>query len=132
VVTYGTTLVGYIDVPSVAAPRAGRPLYRQAFWCGAAGVRSDLLGQARGLVVFRYLIHRAFCLAAESGYRYVRCAAPWPKHPCLSRPFAEYPGLSLEAFTDDEGRDRFLVEWELAAARAALEREGATIDLQTI
>jgi len=133
VVTLGGVIVGYMDVPSerTLAGRSG-PLYRNAFWCGAAGVRTDILDPSRGAVVFRHLIHRVLSVARDLGYQRVRCAAPWLQHPCLSKPFTDYRGMTAQAFLDEEGRRRFLLEWELADAVEALEGEGAATNLNDV
>jgi len=126
--------MAYMDVPCAPSLRTKGegPPFRNAFWCGAAGVRDDLLDPEARRAVFRHVVYRALCAANDLGYERVRCAAPWPKHPCLARTFAEYQGMSVQSFLDDQSRERFLLEWELAHAIVALEAEGAAGDLNDI
>lgn len=105
--------------------------YRNAFWCGAAGVRTEL-GAKMAAAVFRHAVWEALRSAQENGYERVRCAAPWLRHPAFARAFTEYPGLTMEPFYDDRGRSRFLIEWEIDTALAALEEEGAAVDLNDV
>jgi hypothetical protein len=94
--------------------------YRRAFWCGAAGVRIDLLGEERASQVFLALLQNAFEDVMELGYEFARAAAPWEKHPYLPKPFTAYPGLILEPFQDDKGATKYLLEWRLQDAVGAL------------
>lgn len=119
VATEGGRLVGYMEVPAGHPKLSGNPdaaHFDKAFWCGAAGVRTDLLGEERARVVFYDVTHRALRDAHQKGFKRVRCAAPWPRHPYLPQPFADYEGLTVEPFLDESGEQRFLLEWDLEAA----------------
>lgn len=129
VVTYGDEVAAYVDVPGKRVRRGDEPApYRNAFWCGAAGVRAELRPETAA-VVFRHAVWEALRSARENGYERARCAAPWLRHPAFRRSFTEYPGLTVEPFYDERGRSRYLIEWEIDAALAALEEEGASADL---
>lgn len=127
VVTRDGAVVAFMDLP----PGRSRsdPSFRNAFWCGAAGVDSDL-GQKESQAVIQHVVYRALVSARSMGYRRVRCAAPWPRHPFLDRDFSEYPGATVEPFVDTEGRDRYLIEWELDSAIETLRAEGARDNIQ--
>lgn len=123
VVTFNGSVVGFFDLPAPRDEASDNPA-QNAFWCGAAGIDPDL-GWTASLVVFRHLVFNAFSAARYAGYEYVRCAAPWKKHPFLERSFEEYGGVTVTSFTSDEGEERFLIEWNLEDAMRALEEEGA-------
>jgi hypothetical protein len=132
VVTYADEVVAYVDVPRAKVLGRDEPApYRKAFWCGAAGVRTDLEADMAA-TVFRHAVWEALRSAGKNGYERVRCAAPWLRHPAFGRAFTEYMGLSIEPFNDERGRSRYLIEWEIEAALAALEQEGASADLNDI
>jgi hypothetical protein len=121
------TIVGYFDLPNKAPRTFGEETvdhYRRSFWCGAAGVRMDLLGPELAVQVFQQLLHSAFSDAIALGYEFVRAAAPWEQHPYLPRPFTAYPGLTSQPFQDDEGRTKFLLEWRLKDAVYAFAADG--------
>ena len=121
-----SAIVGYFDLPSVEPKLIGDETidrYRRAFWCGAAGVRMDLLGREYAVQVFQRLLYEAFLDARSLGYEFVRAAAPWEQHPNLPTPFATYPGLTIERLEDERGESRFLIEWRLADAIGALANE---------
>jgi hypothetical protein len=129
VVSFGEAVAAYVDVPRRKAfQEDGFTPYRNAFWCGAAGVRSDL-DPDTALTVFRHAVWEALRTARANGYERVRCAAPWLRHPAFAREFAAYPGLTVEPFFDEQDRRRYLIDWELDSALAALEGEGASVDL---
>jgi hypothetical protein len=85
-----------------------------AFWCGAAGVRLDVLGPDLAVGVFEHLLREAFVDAASLGYTYVHAAAPWEQHPYLPKPFVDYAGLEVVPIA--EGDRSFLLKWRLADA----------------
>jgi len=117
-------IVGYADVPPpLTLSLSGEIPYRKAFWCAAGGAREDLLGRAEALRVFRTLVAMALREARDGGYERVRCAAPWLTHPCLGLPFDQYVGVLVERFRDDEGSQRYLIDWELGDAIRAFEIE---------
>jgi hypothetical protein len=123
VVTLDDAIVAYFDLPHATPKTVGEEAidhYRRAFWCSAAGVRKDILGAEKASDVFQQLLYCAFEDAMTLGYDHVRAAAPWDKHPYLPLPFAKYPGLSVEPFVDDEGNQKYLLEWRLADAVKAL------------
>jgi hypothetical protein len=134
VVAYQGTIVAFLDLPprKPIDPSPEVERNQQAFWCAAGGVRSDLLSADDALVVFRRLLFQTFLQALTLGFRYVRCAAPWEKHPRLSTSFADYPGLTISPFTTDDGDVRYLIEWHLKDALDALELEGAANPLPEI
>ncbi|MBX3027085.1 hypothetical protein KF840_19450 [bacterium] len=123
--------MAYLDLPNRKSPDPNPLAERnqRAFWCGAGGVRADILGVTKAHRVFRQLLYRAFVEARGMGFEYVRCAAPWTAHPSLSRAFADYPGLTMSSFTSDQGALRYLIEWRLENATHALALEGADSEL---
>ena len=131
---YDAQVMAFLDLPPKKPTDPSPEVERnqQAFWCGAGGVRSDLLSADDALGVFRQLLYQTFIQARELGFQYVRCAAPWEKHPRLPTPFAEYPGLTISPFTTDQGDVRYLIEWRLKDAIGALEIEGAAEPLLEI
>jgi hypothetical protein len=131
VVTYEGQVVAYVDVPGENPGPGSHAPYRNAFWCGAAGVSGELAPETAA-VVFRHAVWEALRRAQEGGYERVRCAAPWLQHPAFGRAFPEYPGLTVDPFYDDRGRYRYLIEWDLEAAVGALAGEGASGDLNAI
>ncbi|GIW41440.1 MAG: hypothetical protein KatS3mg076_2017 [Candidatus Binatia bacterium] len=121
-------IVAYCDAPSRPARSYGNPevdRHQKAFWCGAAGVRMDLLGEELSWRVFRHLLYRVFEHARSLGYESVRAAAPWEKHPHFPKAFREYPGERVTPFIDDRGEKKYLLEWRLEDAIEALRAEGA-------
>lgn len=119
-------VVGYCDAPDrppkgVEDPRVDR--YRKAYWCGAAGVREDLLGKAEAEKLFKELLRRSFEQARALGYEYVRSAAPFLEHPHFRRPFGDYAGMEVSSFEDADGKERYLLVWRLEEAVVALEGE---------
>lgn len=59
VIAENGVIVGYCDVPDREPRTFGVQRvdhFQRAFWCGAAGVRLDLLGQDRALFVFQQLL----------------------------------------------------------------------------
>lgn len=131
VVTRDDQVVAYLDLPQKKPrnPSAEVERNQQAFWCGAGGVRADLLSRKETVRVFHHLLYRTFTEARGMGFDYVRCAAPWDKHPSLPTAFTDYPGLTMSSFTNDQGEARYLIEWRLEDAIAALAAEGAGSDL---
>jgi len=130
VVEYEERVVAFLDLPprkpSDPSPEVERN--QLAFWCGAGGVRSDLLTREETLGVFRELLYQTFFQARELGFEYVRCAAPWEQHPSLPTPFTEYPGVTITSFTADGGELRYLIEWRLDDAMIALAGERGDVD----
>jgi len=123
VATLDGAVVGYFDLPSTAPKIIGDDdldRHQRAFWCGAAGVRMDVLGEERAVHVFQELLYEAFSDAMSLGYETVRAAAPWDWHPYLPKPFKEYSGISVEPFQDEEGATKYLLEWNLKDAIEAL------------
>lgn len=123
VVTLSDAIVAYFDLPSTAPKLVGDETFdrdARAFWCGAAGVRLDILGPDQAVVVFQQLLREAFSDAMSLGYESVRAAAPWDQHPYLPRPFKEYRGLTVEPFVDEKGVEKYLLEWRLVDAVDAL------------
>ena len=131
VVSWKDQVVAFMDIPPKrpTSPSAEVERNQEAFWCAAAGVRSDLISPDLALRVFQQMLHHGFRRARNLGYNYVRCAAPWEKHPSLPRPFAEYAGLTVTPFLSDEGEQRYRIEWCLQDAIAELEAEGAATGL---
>ena len=128
VLTLNQTIVAYFDLPSAEPKVVGDEIidhHRRAFWCGAAGVRMDLLGKEHAVQVFQRLLFEAFSDARGLGYEFVRAAAPWEQHPYLPQPFKEYPGLTVQEFPDEKGETKFLLEWRLMDAVETLARAGA-------
>lgn len=128
VITLNGTIVAYQDLPSKQPETFGEETvdyYERAFWCGAAGVRLDLVGKELAVEIFRRLLYEAFSDAMSLGYEYVRAAAPWEQHPYLPKPFTAYPGLTSESFEDEKGMTKFLLEWRLKDAVSVLADEGA-------
>jgi hypothetical protein len=126
--TRNNTIVAYFDLPSSGPRLIGEEVvdrHERAFWCGAAGVRMDLLGEGESVRVFQELLYEAFSDAMELGYEFVRAAAPWDQHPYLPVPFKEYPGLTVQEFTDEEGATKYLLEWRLADAIQVLAQAGS-------
>jgi hypothetical protein len=123
VVTLNDAIVAYFDLPSTAPKLLGDETFDRhgrAFWCGAAGVRLDILGPDQAVVVFQQMLREAFLDAMSLGYESVRAAAPWEQHPYLPRPFKEYPGLTVEPFVDENSAEKYLLAWRLADAVDAL------------
>jgi hypothetical protein len=132
VLTLNDTVVAYFDLPSNEPRMLGQENLdrnERAFWCGAAGVRMDLLGEEQSVEVFQRLLFQAFSDAMSLGYEFVRAAAPWPQHPYLPKPFKEYSGLTIQPFVDEKGATKYLLEWRLSDAVEALVAEGANQDL---
>jgi hypothetical protein len=132
VVSLDGRIVAYSDAPARPAQSFGNPevdRHQKAFWCGAAGVRLDLLGEELSGKIFRHLLYRLFQHARTLGYEWVRAAAPWEKHPHFPKPFREYPGLRVTPFADDRGEKKYLLEWRLEEAIEALRAEGAEAGL---
>ena len=127
VTTRDGVVVGFLMIPTRKAPDPNAEVERhqKAFWCSAAGVRVDLLGESQCDRVFRHLLWRSFQEGRRLGFDYVRCASPWEAHRSLPRPFSEYKGLRLTSFRTDSGDLRYLIEWNLSDAVIELEREGA-------
>jgi hypothetical protein len=123
VISLGSQVVAYFDLPSKNPRIFGDETidrHSKTFWCGAAGVRVDVVGRARAGEVFRELLFHAFSDAIDRGYEFVRAAAPWEQHPYLPMRFAEYSGLTVEPFTDENGKTKLLLEWYLPDAVRAL------------
>jgi hypothetical protein len=119
VLTLNETIVAYFDLPSVEPRLTGDPIiddHRLAFWCGAAGVRLDLLGRDLSMQVFQRLLYEALSDAMSLGYEFVRAAAPWDRHPYLPQRFEAYPGMTVRPFFDEKGASKYLLEWRLADA----------------
>ncbi len=132
VIAVEESILAYCDVPTRTPRTFGEATvdhYQRSFWCGTAGVRMDVLQKDLAVRVFRHLLYRVFAQARELGYEYVRAAAPWEKHPHFSKPFAEYPGLTVQSFLDEQGATKFLLEWRLKDAMDALASEGANGEL---
>jgi hypothetical protein len=129
IVTRNDALVAYFDLPDKGPATSGVESidrHQRAFWCGAAGIRMDLIGEGEVVPLFQHLLFEAFSDAKDLGYEFVRAAAPWEQHPYLPEPFASYPGLTIEPFEDEKGISRFLIEWRLDDALVALTARGAT------
>ena len=132
VVTREEVIVAYFDLPDRMPRSFGDEKvdhYEHAFWCGAAGVRMDLLGEEQSIRVFQQLLYEAFSDALSQGFEFVRAAAPWEQHPYLPKPFTAYPGLTSTPFEDDNGARKYLLEWRLADAVEALANEDAFKDV---
>lgn len=128
VITLNETVVAFFDLPSREAQSVGDETldhFGRSFWCGAAGVRMDLLGAEQSVQVFQRLLHEAFSDAMSLGYEFVRTAAPWDQHPYLPKAFREYAGLTVEPFVDKEGATKYLLEWRLADAVQTLAAAGS-------
>lgn len=134
VATWNGQVLAFLDLPpkKPVDPNLDVERNQQAFWCAAGGVRSDLLRPNDALSVFFQLLYQTFVQARNLGFEWVRCAAPWEKHPSLPLPFAEYPALTVSPFTSDEGEQRYLIEWHLVDAIAALASQGATNPLPQV
>lgn len=127
VLTLNETIVAYFDLPSVEPRLSGEPVidyHRLAFWCGAAGARSDLLGRDLSMQVFQRLLYEALSDAMSLGYEFVRAAAPWDRHPYLPERFEAYPGMTVRSFLDEKGTSKYLLEWRLADAVQTLAAGG--------
>lgn len=131
VITLDDVVVAYMDIPGESPQTFGEENidhYQRSFWCGAAGVRKDLLGAEQASEIFQRLLYHAFTDAIALGYDNVRAAAPWPQHPYLPLPFERYPGLNVEPFEDEEGGRKYLLEWNLDEATKVLANEVAGTD----
>lgn len=120
-------VVGHCNAPLEPARVFGEltaDRYQKAYWCAAAGVREDLLGQAEAEKVFLALLRQSFRLARALGHEYVRATARFDKHPRFREHFADYPGVEVSPFLDADGNRRYLLVSHLDEAIAALEEEG--------
>lgn len=128
VLTVNDMIVAYFDLPSEEPRIVGEESvdrHARAFWCGAAGVRMEVLGEEQSVQVFQELLYEAFSDAMSLGYECVRAAAPWEQHPYLRKPFKDYPGLMVKEFSDEDGVTKYLLEWRLADAVQTLAAAGA-------
>lgn len=140
-------VVGFMEIPVMPPPQAPitnfadrkaveahalREKNRVIFRVTAAGIQDDLLTPEDAIQTFHDLMYHTFRRAHELGYEYVESFAPWEKHPKLAKRWVDYPGLEMvepPSISEDGKEAMYWTRWRLVDALAALETEGATLEV---